>query len=238
MNFIKTDKIGSNFRHGVNTIIGEEVKIGNNVTLGHNVIIEGNVIISDDCYIFSGCCIGSPPQHTGFKNKKRGLITIGKGSHLREYVTVHFPLVESASTSIGEDCFIMNHVNIGHDVVIGNNVTISNGAAVGGHSKIDDYSNLGLNCSIHQRTFLGVASMIGMGSQVRKNVPPFTVLKNNKSGFNLIGAQRFSGNNCINSNLIVQCFYDLDNALSLSKEVHVLHQYYKNFNHGELNCQL
>ena len=80
--------------------------------------------------------------------------------------------------------------------------------------------------------------MIGMGSQVRKNVPPFTVLKNNKSGFNLIGAQRFSQNKCINSNLIVECFYDLDNALSLSNEVHVLNQYYKNFNHGELNCQL
>ena len=95
MKFIQTNKIGNNFTHGVNPIIGENVKIGNNVTLGHNVIIEGNVIISDNCHIFSGCCIGSPPQHTSFKDGKRGLIIIGKGSYLREYVTVHLPLTES-----------------------------------------------------------------------------------------------------------------------------------------------
>ena len=122
------------------------------------------------------------------KTKYQVSITIGAGTHIREYCTIHLPVEEE--TSIGKDCFIMNHVNIGHDVKIGNNVVVSNGAQIGGHCKISDNVNLGLNCSIHQKTFIGAYSIIGMNTCVKNNVEPFTMMFKEKKSINVTGIRR------------------------------------------------
>lgn len=171
-----------------NCFIGKNVKIGNNVQIGRNVIIENDVTIEDNCVIGHGVVIGQPPQHLQHKNKKTGKILIKSGAYLREYVTVNLPINEI--TRVGEECFIMNHVNIGHDIYLGSHVVVSSGAQIGGHCYIDDNVNLGLNCSIHQRSFIGAYSMIGMNTSIKTDVLPFSLIYKEKSGYNMTGITR------------------------------------------------
>jgi len=168
--------------------IGKNVKIGNNVTIGKYCIIEGDVEIGDDTTISHFCTIGTPAQT--IPTDYVGKIKIGKRNTIREYVSINMPVKDM--TSIGDDNFIMSSSNIGHDIKIGNNVVVCVGSQIGGHSTIGDYVKLGLNCCIHQYTKIGSYSMIGMGSQVRTTIPPFSIVENEKIGFDIIGLSKSS----------------------------------------------
>ena len=62
-----------------------------------------------------------------------------------------------------------------------------------------------------------------------KNVFPFTTIKNNKTGFNLIGAQRFSKEHNIDVKLLAQCFYEQENINEICKNNNQLLKFYSNF---------
>tara|TARA_Y100000592_G_C5474353_1_gene321354 strand:- start:610 stop:1245 length:636 start_codon:yes stop_codon:yes gene_type:complete len=166
--------------------IGDKVKIGNNVYIGKYCIIEGDVEIGDNTTISHFCTIGTPAQTV--PTDYVGKIIIGKNNIIREYVSINMPAKDA--TVIGNNNLIMCGLNIGHDVKIGNNVVVCIGARLGGHSIIGDNVKLGMNCCIHQFVKIGSNTMIGMGSQVRINIPPFSIVENDKVGFDLIGTKR------------------------------------------------
>tara|TARA_R100001015_G_C4633618_1_gene198857 strand:- start:1084 stop:1728 length:645 start_codon:yes stop_codon:yes gene_type:complete len=166
--------------------IGKNVKIGNNVSIGKYCIIEGDVEIGDDTNISHFCTIGTPAQTV--PTDYIGKIKIGKRNTIREYVSINMPFRDI--TSIGNDNFIMSSANIGHDIKIGNNVVVCVGSQIGGHCTIGNYVKLGLNSCLHQFTKIGSYTMIGMGAQVRLNIPPFSIVENEKVGFDLIGLTR------------------------------------------------
>ena len=166
--------------------IGNGVIIGNNVSIGKYCIIEGNVVIGDNTTISHFCTIGTPAQT--ISTDYVGKIIIGKNNVIREYVSINMPAKDT--TVIGDNNLIMCGLNIGHDVKIGNNVVVCVGTQLGGHSIIGDNVKLGMNCCIHQFVKIGCNTMIGMGAQVRLNIPPFSIVENNKVGFDLIGTKR------------------------------------------------
>ena len=167
--------------------IGDKVKLGKNVSIGRYSIIDGDVEIGDNTTISHFCCIGTPAQTV--PNDYVGKIIIGKNNVIREYVSINLPAKDV--TKIGNENLIMCGINIGHDIKIGNNTVICVGAQLGGHSVVGDYVKLGLNSCVHQFVKIGAHSMIGMGSQVRLDVPPFSVVENAKVGFDFIGLKRF-----------------------------------------------
>jgi UDP-N-acetylglucosamine acyltransferase len=98
-------------------------------------------------------------------------VVIGADTVLRDHVVIHHGSVRP--TVIGEGCWIFSGAYVAHDVVVGAEVTLSAGVALGGHVTVRRGANLGLNVSVHQRRSIGALSMVGMGTPVTRDVPPF-----------------------------------------------------------------
>ena len=67
----------------------------------------------------------------------------------------------------------MAYSHIGHDCVIGNNCIIGNATGLAGEVKVDDWAILSGGTLVHQFARVGAHVMIGGGSKVRTDVPPF-----------------------------------------------------------------
>jgi UDP-N-acetylglucosamine acyltransferase len=211
-----TSFVGKNVVLGENCIIEGNcyiegnITIGSNNRIGRNVIIENDVVIGDSNVISHGVCIGQEPQHARSRRNKDGKVIIGSQNTLREYCTVHSPT--GLETKIGNGCYIMNHINVGHDVILDDFVIISNGAQIGGHCYIGKLANIGMNSCVHQNVKIGGFSMIGMGTSVRSDVLPFTVIKDDKSGFNMIGFSRNKDLINVSSSIVLDFFRKCQNG--------------------------
>jgi UDP-N-acetylglucosamine acyltransferase len=98
-------------------------------------------------------------------------VVIGADTVLRDHVVIHHGSVRP--TLVGARCWIFSHAYIAHDVVVGDDVTLSAGVALGGHVTVRRGANLGLNVSVHQRRSIGALAMVGMGTPVTRDIPPF-----------------------------------------------------------------
>ncbi len=184
--------IGGNFNIGRFSIIEDDVVIGDNVRIDSNVLIAAGSRISDNVIIHHGAVVGTTPQDLKFGGEITTL-EIGKGTVVREYVTLNRGTNESKKTVIGENCFIMAYAHVAHDCRIGNNVIIANAVQMGGHVEIEDWTIVGGLVPIHQFTKIGGHVMIGGGFRVVKDLPPYilaggTPLK--YEGVNVVGLRR------------------------------------------------
>ena len=163
-------------------IIGDDVTMGKGNFIFPGTIIVGKVKIGNNNIIGPYTTIGTPAQHIKFYNE--GIenddlcIKIGDGNIIREYTTIHSPTIRN--TIIGNDCFLMSYAHVSHDTQIEDGVTLTNNTQIAGHSTIMKKATVGLNSSIHQYSVIGPYTMIGMGSIVTKDVPPFLQYKNFK----------------------------------------------------------
>jgi UDP-N-acetylglucosamine acyltransferase len=179
-------------------IVAEDVQLGTGNTIGPHVVITGPVTIGDDNWIGTGVVIGAPPEVRSWDHPRDALlrssgngIEIGNRNTLREYAQVHQGW--HAKTILGNDIFLMNQVYVAHDSTIEDGVTLASSVLLAGHVRLGAGSNLGLGAVIHQRRFVGAGAMVGMGSVLTRDVPPFAKSYGNPArihGANVIGMQR------------------------------------------------
>jgi UDP-N-acetylglucosamine acyltransferase len=84
-------------------------------------------------------------------------------------------------------------VHLSHDTVLGNGVTVAHNVVFAGHTRVHDNANIGVAAIFHQFTTVGSYAMIGMGSVVNKDVPPFAMVSGVPARFmrfNARGVQR------------------------------------------------
>ncbi|HMW75040.1 MAG TPA: acyl-[acyl-carrier-protein]--UDP-N-acetylglucosamine O-acyltransferase, partial [Saprospiraceae bacterium] len=77
--------------------------------------------------------------------------------------------------------------------VVGNNVILANNVTLAGHITIGDYAVLGGLTAVHQFVRIGAHAMIGGGSLVSKDVPPYIKASRNPlsyAGINSVGLSR------------------------------------------------
>jgi UDP-N-acetylglucosamine acyltransferase len=87
----------------------------------------------------------------------------------------------------------MAYVHIAHDCHIGNNVILANSVGLAGHIDIDDYAIIGGMTGVHQFVHVGKHTMVGGGSLVTKDIPPYSKAGRNPISFvgvNSIGLRR------------------------------------------------
>lgn len=185
-------KIGQNVHIGPFTVIEEDVIIGDNCWIGSNVTIMNGARIGDNCRIFPGAVVSAIPQDLKFKGESTTLI-IGNGVTVRECCTLNRGTSANNTTTIGDNCLLMAYVHVAHDCEIANNCVLANNVTLAGHIEIGKYATLGGMVAVHQFVRIGEQVMIGGGSLVRKDVPPFVTAAREPlsyAGINSTGLRR------------------------------------------------
>ena len=185
--------IGQNVTIGAYSYIGKDVKIANGTKIGTHALIEGKTTIGENNEIFSHVTLGSIPQDLKFAGEDVELI-IGDRNKIREYALFNPGTAGGGGkTVIGNDNLFMGYVHVAHDCIIGNNCIFANVATLAGHVECDDFVVVGGLTPIHQFCKLGPHVMIGGGSVVTQDIPPFCLAEGNRAtlrGLNLNGLRR------------------------------------------------
>jgi UDP-N-acetylglucosamine acyltransferase len=172
--------------------ISDNAEIGEGTWVGpHSTILPG-ARIGRDCRIFPSAVISGIPQDLKFRGEE-STAEIGDGTTIREGVTVNRGTVASGRTIIGNNCLLMAYVHVGHDCKLGNNCILGNGTGLAGEVMVDDWAILSAGTLVHQFARIGGHVMIGGGSKVRTDVPPFIKADRDPlayMGINIVGLTR------------------------------------------------
>lgn len=186
-------ELASDVEVGPYAIVGAGVKIGQGTRIGSHVVVEGRTTLGEGNTIFQFASVGSAPQDLKFKGEPSELI-IGNHNTIREFASLN-PGTKGGGmvTRIGSHNLLMMYCHIAHDCILGNYNIIANGATLGGHVVIEDHVIVGGLVGIHQFARVGTGAILGAGSMVSKDVPPFCNATGDRAklhGLNLEGLKR------------------------------------------------
>jgi UDP-N-acetylglucosamine acyltransferase len=185
-------QLGLNVSIGPNTIVEENVVIGDGTAIAANAYIANGARVGKECRIHHGAVVGHAPQDLKYANEPT-LLELGDRNTVREYATLHRGTHETGKTVIGDDNFFMAYSHVAHDCRVGSNVIMANCSALAGHVLLEDFVIIGGLTPIHQFCRLGRHAMVGGGTAIGKDVPPFSLIGNRPAvweGLNSIGLRR------------------------------------------------
>ncbi|MBU1598722.1 acyl-ACP--UDP-N-acetylglucosamine O-acyltransferase [bacterium] len=188
----KGAKIGDGVQIGPYAIIEEDVEIGSGTKIGPFSLCLNGTRIGMNCKIYNNVTIGGEPQIKGWK-PVQSYVIIGDRNVIREYVTVHRSSTQNSVTRIGNDNFIMATAHIAHNCQIGTGVIMTNYATLAGHVIVEDRAVISGLAAIHQFVRIGALAMVGGGSKVVQDVPPYIIVDGHPAcavSLNTIGLQR------------------------------------------------
>ena len=165
-------KIGENVTVEPFAYIAGDVMIGDGTWVGPHATILDGARIGKSCRIFPTSVISGIPQDLKFKGEE-SIAEIGDRTTIREGVTVNRGTSAVGKTVVGNDCLLMAYAHIGHDCALGNYCIIVNMTGLAGEVKVHDWAILSGGTLVHQFARIGAHVMIGGGSKVRIDVPPF-----------------------------------------------------------------
>lgn len=186
-----TAKIHETAEIGAFSIIGPYTVIGENTSVGHSAWIEHSIIGTNN-KIFPYAVIGAAPQDLKYDGKKTQVI-VGNNCTIREFVTIHRSTTPQEPTTLGNNCYIMATAHIAHNCVVGDNVIIANGSMLAGHVTVGNNVMISGLVAVHQFVKIGRLAMIGGGSMVSQDVPPFSQVQGDRAklvGLNFVGLKR------------------------------------------------
>ncbi|MEP7268025.1 MAG: acyl-ACP--UDP-N-acetylglucosamine O-acyltransferase [Saprospiraceae bacterium] len=185
-------RIGKNVHISPFVTIEGDVTIGDNTWIGPNACILNGSRLGNNCKIFPGAVVGAVPQDLKFSGEN-SILEIGNNVTIREYCTLNRGTKANWTTRIKDNCLLMAYVHVAHDCVLEENVILANNVNLAGHIHIAKYAILGGLTAVHQFVRVGEHVMIGGGSLVRKDVPPFVKAAREPisyAGINSIGLSR------------------------------------------------
>ena len=186
-------EIDSDVEIGPYSVIGAGVRIGQQTRVASHVVIEGRTSVGQGNTIYQFATIGSRPQDLKYRGEASELI-VGNHNTIREYVSLNPGTAGGGMvTRVGDHNLLMMHCHIAHDCLIGSHNIIANGATLGGHVMVQDYVIVGGLVGIHQFARIGSGAILGAGSMVSKDVPPFCNATGDRArlrGLNLEGLKR------------------------------------------------
>jgi UDP-N-acetylglucosamine acyltransferase len=139
------------------------------------VVIQGPTTIGRNNRVFHFCSLGEAPQDKKYNGEPTAL-EIGDGNTIREYCTINRGTAQDVGvTRIGNDNWIMAYVHVAHDCQIGSHTILANAVTLAGHVHVEDYAILGGATLVHQFCRLGAHIIVGGGSRLRQDVPPYVM---------------------------------------------------------------
>ncbi len=191
--FIHPDaRLGKNVTVEPFAYIAGDVIIGEGSWIGPNATILDGARMGKNCSVYPGAVISAIPQDM----KYAGEITtteIGDNCTFREGATINRGTAALGKTVMGNDCLMMANSHVAHDCIIGNNCILVNNVLLAGEVHVDDFAIMGGGSAAHQFTHVGAHAMISGGAMFKKDIPPYSLIKNSPVGFagiNKIGLKR------------------------------------------------
>ena len=190
-----TAELAEGVEVGPYAIIGKYVRIGKGTTVGAHAVIGDWTSIGENNRIFPQASVGAPPQDLKYKNEECWT-RIGDNNMIREFATIHRGTVTGhAETVVGSNNLFMAYSHVAHDCIVGNGVVMANAATLAGHVTVQDNVILGGLVAVHQFVTIGAYSMLGGGTLVSLDIPPYMIATSGKReaklrGLNLIGLKR------------------------------------------------
>jgi len=185
--------LGEQVNIGPYAVIENGAEVGDGCEIMAHAIIKKGTRLGPACRIWHGVVLGGEPQDVKFQGEE-SFLTIGRGTVMREYVTAHRADGEGESTKIGEGCMIMANSHIAHNCTIGDGVVMANLATLGGFVEIGERAFLGGLVAIHQFVRVGDYVMLGGGSVLLEDVPPYMMATGGHRppvcGLNSVGLMR------------------------------------------------
>jgi UDP-N-acetylglucosamine acyltransferase len=178
---------------GAYSVIGTGVKISRETKIAAHVMIEGRTTLGRANVVYQFATVGSKPQDLKYKGEPSELI-VGNHNTIREYVSLNPGTAGGGMvTRIGDHNLLMMYCHIAHDCVLGSHNIVANGATLGGHVTVEDYVIIGGLVGVHQFARIGTGAILGAGSMVSKDVPPFCNATGDRArlrGLNIEGLRR------------------------------------------------
>jgi UDP-N-acetylglucosamine acyltransferase len=186
-------ELDSGVEIGPYSIVGGQVKIGKGSRVKAHAVVEGKTTLGEGNLVFQFASVGSVPQDLKYKGEPSELV-IGDHNTIREFVSINpGTLGGGMVTRIGDYNLLMMYCHIAHDCILGNHNVIANAATLGGHVVIEDHVIVGGLVGVHQFTKIGRGAILGAGSMVSKDVPPYCNATGDRArlhGLNLEGLKR------------------------------------------------
>lgn len=176
---------------GPNVVVEGPVTIGEHVKIYPNAYLSGWTEIGDRCEIHPGAIVGHLPQDFHFSGE-RSYCRIGAGTIVREFASIHRGTQPESWTIVGENCFILAYAHIGHNCELGPGVKLYNCSALSGHVIVGECAIISGYSLVHQFVRIGEYVMIGGGTRLTKDVPPYmkALHESECRGYNSIGMRR------------------------------------------------
>lgn len=186
-------ELGEGVTVGAYAMVGPKVRAGAGTAIGPHAVVEGRTSIGERNQIFQFASVGAAPQDLKYHGEDSELI-IGDDNRIREFCTLQ-PGTEGGGmlTRIGNGNLLMNYVHIAHDCSLGDRIVIANATQLGGHVTIEDGAVIGALSGIHQFVRVGESTLVGAGSMVSLDVPPFCNAAGDRAtlhGLNSLGLRR------------------------------------------------
>lgn len=169
-------KIGADCEIGPYCIIDQNVTLGDKCKLHSHVVLDGHTKIGKENEFYQFVVIGNKTQDLKWKGGTTWT-EVGDKNVFREYTSVNSATGDGEATQIGSNNHLLTHCKIGHNCILGNYIIMAD-ATVAGHVIIEDYARISI-CAIHQFCRIGKMSMIGGGSKVVQDVPPYMLADGN-----------------------------------------------------------
>ena len=178
---------------GPYSVIGPKVRLGDNVRIGSHVTIENRTTVGARTVIYQFATVGVVPQDLKFLGEDTELI-IGEENSIRQYSNLSIGSASGGGvTRIGRRNLLMVYTHVAHDCQIGDNIVLVNGVSLAGHVEIKDRAFVGGHAAVHQFCRIGTRAMIGGGSMVVQDVPPYCMVQGDRAapiGLNVVGLRR------------------------------------------------
>ena len=186
-------EIDGDVQIGPYCVIGAGVRIGKGCRVHSHAVISGRTTLGEGNVVFPFASIGDTPQDLKYKGEPSELL-IGNRNTIREYVSLNPGTTAGGMvTRVGDQNLLMMQCHIAHDCLLGDRNVVANGATLGGHVVIEDFAIVGGLVGIHQFVRIGTGAILGAGSMVSKDVPPYCNATGDRAklhGLNLEGLKR------------------------------------------------
>ena len=173
-------------------VIEPDVVVGEGSVIAAHAVLKRGVRIESRVRVHEGAVLGGDPQDAKFEGGASRVV-IGEGAVVRELATVHRSAQPGGSTIVGRGCYLMANSHVAHDCDIGDGAILASYSALAGHIRVGRGAFVSGGVVIHQFSHIGELSMIGGGSKVNLDVPPFLTVDGVPAGavgVNVVGLKR------------------------------------------------